>query len=140
MTTYRWRWTPEEGSAENPVVEHGQCIEWWDGPQIEVAKLNDVMHLACLVDDRIDQRQLRWLMVPIDEQVLKTLCDGDLPLREAFLRHSEVVLIDMSYMGEVVRTWRVPSLSVPDDYLPTEGISLSPRDLPIFPDDNTEAG
>jgi hypothetical protein len=144
-----WLWTPSSPPMEPlPSVTHGLCIEWWNGPQVECATVNGVAHLACAVDDQHDIFEMRWLLAPCNDDVIKEICGGKMPLRDGFLkvtsthgsvhrdlRHAEVLLLDLAYTGEVLRAWKILSLDVPDAYLPTAGACLAPRTLPIFPDD-----
>lgn len=96
----------------------------FDGPRTFTHRDRDgQLCLAHWCDE--DQEVTRFLVVPVTEQLVKKLKEGESTLRDA-LNQPRLWALDLAHSGELREAWIVKLIDLPQEVLPHPGTMLLP--------------
>lgn len=107
-----------------------RVLNYYDGPRIFTFRDTDgALCLACWSDE--DEGQSRFLVVPVNQQIITNLEGGLLSVREA-LAQPRLWIIDCAWSGTLTGAWLVAHTDVPDDAQPQPRTMLNRSLDPIL--------
>jgi hypothetical protein len=100
-----------------------RVLIYYEGPQWVLLSSGEQKYVAYSADGDETESVTRWIEAPISSVAVRALCTGKMPLRDALLT-STTMVVDRNEAGVPVRMWRVPPENIPEDCLPDEAALL----------------
>jgi hypothetical protein len=113
---------------QNPKLKGVESLFWYEGPLLQSIDIDGKLYIGTWSD--CDKTLDRWILCVAAEGVIESLKAGILPIRDAFTREEEALIVDLQKDGTVAHAWRVRTSDIPDKVLAEKGIKLKPA-LPI---------
>ena len=106
-------------------------LDEYDGPRLFTVRSKDdhlLLAYQCAQTDDLE----RYLIVPVDDELIKALDESRLTLREALTGRGLAWLVDRREDGSVVNLGAVEPKTLPVSALPAEGVFLGPPAEPLL--------
>lgn len=128
----KFDWEPRGDLITCPpfsVIKPLEVLYDFDGPQIFTFSSDDGTLMLAFVCDE-GERLVRFIVVSTDEDVVRKLKQNVLPVRDALLC-PQVWIADYCFvrLEHPLSVWALSGKDLPDNVLPTPGITLSPDSL-----------
>ena len=109
-----------------------ECVlDEYDGPRLFTVRSKDdhlLLAYQCAQTDDLE----RYLVVPVDDEIIKALDENRLTLREALTGRGVAWLVDRRKDGGVINLGAVEPKILPASALPAEGVCLGPVAEPLL--------
>lgn len=120
---YPWRSLRDAGFPAAIDLGTADVLVEYDGPQLSLHTVGGRPKYLALASDW-DEEGARWIFAEVTRMEVEALALDGLPMRDAFSRKPQLLVVDFDHHGAPMRTWNVAVSNVPRGVLPVVGAPL----------------